>query len=74
MLEGEGRVIGVVSEADLLPEEEFCDSDPSLFELRRRLSDIARAGGLTAEELMSNPAVTVHPGAGISSGCPWSTR
>ena len=28
VLEGEGRVVGVVSEADLLPKEEFRDSDP----------------------------------------------
>lgn len=34
VLEGEGRVIGVVSEADLLPKEEFRDSDPSLTEQR----------------------------------------
>ncbi|GGT01199.1 CBS domain-containing protein [Streptomyces chromofuscus] len=61
VLEGEGRVIGVVSEADLLPKEEFRDNDPSMFEQHRRLSDIAKAGGVTAEELMSSPAITVHP-------------
>ncbi|MCZ4508371.1 CBS domain-containing protein [Streptomyces sp. ActVer] len=61
VLEGEGRVIGVVSEADLLPKEEFRDSDPSLYEQRRRLSDVAKAGAVTAAELMSTPAITVHP-------------
>ncbi|MER6109203.1 CBS domain-containing protein [Streptomyces hirsutus] len=61
VLEGEGRVIGVVSEADLLPKEEFRDSDSSLFEQRRRLSDVAKAGAAKAEELMSTPAITVHP-------------
>ncbi|MFF9815333.1 CBS domain-containing protein [Streptomyces sp. NPDC014006] len=61
VLEGEGRVIGVVSEADLLPKEEFRDTDPSLYEQRGRLSDVARAGAVTAEELMSTPAITVHP-------------
>jgi CBS domain-containing protein len=66
VLEGEGRVIGVVSEADLLPKEEFRDSDPDLFEQRRRLSDFAKAGGVTAEELMSTPAVTVHPDATLA--------
>ncbi|WP_460072845.1 CBS domain-containing protein [Streptomyces sp. YKOK-I1] len=60
VLEGEGRVIGVVSEADLLPKEEFRDDDPDRFTQRRRLSDLAKAGALTAEELMSSPAVTVH--------------
>ncbi|MFE9021110.1 CBS domain-containing protein [Streptomyces sp. NPDC007808] len=66
VLEGEGRVIGVVSEADLLPKEEFRDSDPSLFEPRRRLSDVAKAGAVTAEELMSTPAITVHADATLA--------
>lgn len=61
VLEGEGRVIGVVSEADLLSKEEFRDSDPVLLEQRRRLSDIAKAGAVTAGELMSAPALTIHP-------------
>lgn len=30
VLEGEGRVVGVVSEADLLPKEEFRRDDPRL--------------------------------------------
>ncbi|MFE0172884.1 CBS domain-containing protein [Streptomyces sp. NPDC059002] len=63
VLAGEGRVIGVVSEADLLPKEEFRDSDPSHFDELRRLLDLAKAGGVTAGEVMSAPAVTVHPDA-----------
>ncbi|WP_306193180.1 MULTISPECIES: CBS domain-containing protein [unclassified Streptomyces] len=66
VLEGEGRVIGVVSEADLLPKEEFRDSDPDRFTQLRRLSDLAKAGALTAGELMSSPAVTVHPDATLA--------
>jgi CBS-domain-containing membrane protein len=61
VLEGDGRVIGVVSEADLLQKEEFHDSAPSPYEQRRRLPDIAKAGALIAEEVMSTPAITVHP-------------
>ncbi|MEU8654393.1 CBS domain-containing protein [Streptomyces sp. NPDC048737] len=60
VLEGEDRVIGVVSEADLLPKEEFHDGDQGLGEERRRLSDVAKAGAATAAELMSTPAITVH--------------
>ncbi|MEU6420398.1 CBS domain-containing protein [Streptomyces spiralis] len=63
VLEGEGRVIGVVSEADLLPKEEFRDSDPDRFTQLQRLSDLAKAGALRAEELMSTPAITVHANA-----------
>ncbi|WP_055529619.1 CBS domain-containing protein [Streptomyces graminilatus] len=66
VLEGEGRVIGVVSEADLLPKEEFRDSDPGLFEQHARLSDLAKAGAVTAGELMSTPAVTVHADATLA--------
>jgi CBS-domain-containing membrane protein len=66
VLEGEGRVIGVVSEADLLPKEELRDSEPSLYEQRQRLSDLAKAGAVTAEELMSTPAITVHPDATLA--------
>ncbi|MEU1194307.1 CBS domain-containing protein [Streptomyces sp. NPDC005859] len=60
VLEGDGRVVGVVSEADLLPKEEFRDLVPDRFTQRQRLSDLAKAGALTAEEVMSSPAVTVH--------------
>jgi CBS domain-containing protein len=61
VLEGEGRVVGVVSEADLLPKEEFRDSDPDRYTQLRRLTDLAKAGAVTAGELMTTPAVTVRP-------------
>lgn len=66
VLEGDGRVIGVVSEADLLPKEEFRDSDPDRFTQLRRLPDLAKAGAVCAEELMSTPAVTVHTDATLA--------
>ncbi|MFI6931842.1 CBS domain-containing protein [Streptomyces sp. NPDC050287] len=59
VLEGEGRVVGVVSEADLLAKEEFRDHDGRMSEL----ADLAKAGAVTAGELMSTPAVTVHADA-----------
>jgi CBS domain-containing protein len=66
VLEGEGRVVGVVSEADLLPKEEFRDSDPDRHWQQRRLGDLARAGGLTAEDLMTSPALTVRANATLA--------
>ncbi|MEU1198634.1 CBS domain-containing protein [Streptomyces sp. NPDC005813] len=66
VLEGEGRVIGVVSEADLLFKEEFHEEQQTLSEQRLRLSDVAKAGGTTAGELMSTPAITVHPDATLA--------
>lgn len=66
VIEGEGRVVGVVSEADLLPKEEFRDGDPDRYTQLRRLSDLAKAGAVTAEELMTSPALTVRPDATLA--------
>ncbi|KIF01133.1 CBS domain-containing protein [Streptomyces sp. RSD-27] len=63
VLEGEGRVVGVVSEADLLPKEEFRRTEPVLPD---QLEEASKAGGVLAEELMSSPAVTVHPDAPVA--------
>ncbi|MFB8396824.1 CBS domain-containing protein [Streptomyces yangpuensis] len=60
VLEGEGRVVGVVSEADLLPKEEFRREEPRLPE---QLDEASKAGGVLAEDLMSAPAITIHPDA-----------
>ncbi|MFJ8787704.1 CBS domain-containing protein [Streptomyces sp. NPDC102462] len=66
VVEGDGRVIGVVSEADLLPKEEFRDDDPDRCTQQSRLPDLAKAGALTAEQLMSTPAVTVRADATLA--------
>ncbi|MFI8340916.1 CBS domain-containing protein [Streptomyces sp. NPDC085639] len=63
VLEGEGRVVGVVSEADLLPKEEFRLTNPALPE---QLEEASKAGAVLAEELMSSPAITVHPDAPVA--------
>ncbi|MFF2411667.1 CBS domain-containing protein [Streptomyces sp. NPDC058092] len=63
VLEGEGRVVGVVSEADLLPKEEFRQDDPKLPD---QLEEASKADAVLAEELMSSPAVTVHPDATLA--------
>ncbi|MGC0343171.1 CBS domain-containing protein [Streptomyces sp. SLBN-8D4] len=60
VLVGEGRVIGVVSEADLLPKEEFRDTDEG------DPAERAKADGVSAGELMSTPAVTVHADASLA--------
>lgn len=66
VLEGDGRVTGVVSEADLLGKEEFRDADPGRLEQLRRLEDLRKAGAVTAGELMSAPAVTVREDATLA--------
>lgn len=67
VLEGEGRVVGVVSEADLLPKEEFRDGEPDRLARFARLADLAKAGAVTAGELMTSPAVTVHADATLAA-------
>lgn len=62
VLAGEGRVVGVVSEADLLPKEEVRDGGQAVNDLRTRL----KASALTAGEVMSTPAVTVHADASLA--------
>ncbi|MEV4331902.1 CBS domain-containing protein [Streptomyces sp. NPDC049597] len=59
VLEGDGRVVGVVSEADLLPKEVYRDAEPPL-------QDSLKASGLYADQLMSSPAITVHADATIA--------
>lgn len=66
VVDGGGRVLGVVSEADLLHKEEFRDSDPDQYTQLRRLSDLAKAGSVTAGELMTRPALTVTADATLA--------
>ncbi|MFE7751859.1 CBS domain-containing protein [Streptomyces sp. NPDC057428] len=63
VLAGEGRVIGVVSEADLLPKEENRPDRGSAS--GHPLADPAKADAVCAEQLMSSPAITVHADAPI---------
>jgi len=55
-----GRVIGVVSEADLLAKEALSDPGVAAELLHRK--DVRKAEGLTAGDLMTRPAVTAAPG------------
>ncbi|MDK1472241.1 CBS domain-containing protein [Streptomyces sp. 549] len=66
VLEGESVVVGVVSEADLLAKEQFHDHTPSRMEEMRVMRQLVKASGVTAGELMTSPAVTVHADAPLS--------
>ena len=55
-----GRVIGVVSEADLLAKEAL--ADPGVMTEVLHHKDVRKAEGLTAGDLMTRPAVTAAPG------------
>ncbi|MGW4700241.1 CBS domain-containing protein [Streptomyces sp. NPDC004285] len=65
VVESGGRVVGVVSEADLLLKEEFHDHRLGLVEQMRHLDATAKAGSRRAGDLMTSPAVTVAPEASL---------
>jgi CBS domain-containing protein len=54
-----GRVLGVVSEADLLAKEALADPGPVAELVHRK--DVRKAEGLTAGDLMTSPPVTAAP-------------
>ncbi|WP_285732753.1 CBS domain-containing protein [Nocardiopsis sp. ATB16-24] len=70
--DGEGHVVGVVSEEDLLHKEEFAGGDywpPLRARLRARLgagsNASEKAAARNAAELMTGPAITVAPEASV---------
>jgi CBS-domain-containing membrane protein len=68
VLNAQGRVAGIVSEADLLLKEEFPEGPAGgrLFQGRRQRMERAKAAGATAAELMTAPAVTVGPDTSVA--------
>ena len=56
-----GKVIGVVSETDMLIKEADRASHPEVFAGLRRSRDLQKAAGVTAAELMTSPPVTIGP-------------
>jgi CBS domain-containing protein len=73
VLSPDGRLLGVISEADLLVTAERLDPVPDHPWWRHRPRHTGRpepaskAGGSTARELMSTPAVTVAPTATVAA-------
>ena len=68
VLDDEGGVAGIVSEADLLLKEEFPEGPAGghLFQGRRQRMERAKAAGATAAELMTAPAVAIGPDATVT--------
>lgn len=60
-----GRVIGVVSEADFLLKEATPPLPQGTIRLAWRLKDRSKAAGMTAAEIMTKPAVTIHEDAPV---------
>ena len=64
VLDDDNKVIGVVSETDLLPKEALqagYEGHRGWRSARRHRAELAKAPGVTAADLMSRPAVTAGP-------------
>lgn len=61
VLDGDDKVIGVVSESDLLTKAALTERMPGVFGGMMRSREQAKAAGVTAAELMTSPAATVSP-------------
>lgn len=66
VLDDAAHVVGVVSEADLLPKEEYSGGDVGRYGQVQDLADVRKADAVTAGELMTAPAVTVAPDATLA--------
>lgn len=64
VLDTDGRLVGIVSEADLLPKE-YRDRPGRLARLMHR-QELVKAEGDVAGDLMSSPAVTIGPDSSLA--------
>ncbi len=62
-----GRVVGVVSEADLLYKEANGRMPAGLIRLRWKLGEESKVNAVTAGRLMTSPAVTIHPDTSVAA-------
>ncbi|GAB3430930.1 CBS domain-containing protein [Flindersiella endophytica] len=67
VVDNAGWPLGVVSETDLVRKEEFRAPGPAGRFARWRRTARAKAGGRTAAEVMSAPAITIKPDASLQS-------
>ena len=66
VIDDAGRVIGVVSQADMLNKEAVLATGPGPLSGILRFRDHDKAAGVTAAELMTSPPLTVSPGAPLT--------
>jgi CBS-domain-containing membrane protein len=66
VLDRQDRVIGVVSEADLLVKEAVQATGTSLMAALRHVREDDKAEGVTAADLMTKPAITIGPDSPVA--------
>jgi len=70
VIDDDGKVIGVVSEADLLPKEALVAGaglQPGRLSVMLHHKEFSKAGGVTAADIMTRPAVTVTADEPVTS-------
>jgi predicted transcriptional regulator len=65
-VDGEGLIVGIVSQGDLLPKEAYRDRVPTRREVLLHLEEIEKAGGTTAGDIMTVPVAVIGPHATLS--------
>ena len=60
-----GQVVGIVSEADLLYKTADCELPAGLIRLRWKLGEESKITAVTAQQLMTSPAVTIQADAPV---------
>jgi CBS domain-containing protein len=66
VIDDEGRVIGVVSQADMLDKEADLATNPGSLASVLRFGGHAKADGVTAADLMTSPPVTASPDTSLA--------
>lgn len=66
VLDRSDRVVGVVSEADLLVKEAVQEAGTSILAALRHVHEEDKAKGVTAADLMTRPAITIGPDAPVA--------
>jgi CBS domain-containing protein len=67
VVDAAGQVLGVVSEADLLHKAAETEFPAGPIRLQWKLSEKSKATAVTADQLMSSPAVTIHADAPVTA-------
>jgi CBS-domain-containing membrane protein len=70
VVDDDGKVIGVVSEADLLPKEALVAGSglpPGRLSVVLHHREFSKAGGVTAADIMTRPPVTIGPDEPVTS-------
>ena len=70
VVDADGKVIGVVSEADMLPKEALLagfGNQPPAGAVAEPHNDFAKAAGVTAASIMTRPPITITPDEPVTS-------